>query len=204
MKREYILGILFYGTLWGAVEAILGGVLYRARAPYASVPVTILGFCILAVARAHLARPGSSTLIGCCAMLYKFLNSPFFACHLLGIFLLGLSFDVVHSRARLKSRALSAAAAVYLGYALFALTITYVFRYSYWIQEGLPKVLRHIGVAGTMAALGSALLVPVVARAVETSKERPPGLSLSGTRFSAAGVPAVTLALWVLALAVSF
>ena len=204
MKKKYLLGVLFFGTIWGASEAVLGGLLYRADVPHASVPLTIIGFIVLTVARAHLPRAGSSTLIASCAMLYKFFNAPFFACHLLGIFLLGLSYDVVYSRFKIKSHALCAVTATYLGYASFALLITYVFRYSYWIDAGFPKVARYILVGGTMAALGNALLVPLPARAVRRVMASASAASKSRTRLATAGASLVTAALWVLCLTVPF
>jgi len=204
MRKQYVLGILFFGSLWGAVEAVLGGALYRAQVPDASVPLTIIGFCILAVARTYFPQAGSATLIASCSMLYKFANNPFFACHLLGIFLLGLSYDLVYSRFRLKSGALSAAVAAYLGYALFALLITYVFRYSYWAEKGLPNVLRYVGVAGTMAAAGSALLVPAVTGLAYAFKARTSARPQYHIGLATGGVSFVTVVLWVLCLTVSF
>ena len=185
MKKDYWLGILFFSALWGASEAVLGGALYRAHIPHSSVPLTIIAFIILSIARVYLPQKGSSTLIASVAMLYKFLNAPFFACHLLAIFLLGFSYDLVFDLFKihpylsppprggrikeggrvdsyaLKNRALFGLAATYLGYILFALTITYVFRYHYWVEEGLPRILRYVGISGTMAGLGNALFVPV-------------------------------------------
>ena len=227
MKKNYLLGILFFSGLWGMSEAGLGGILYRAHIPHASVPLTVIGFIILSLARVYLPQKGSSTLIGAIAMLYKFLNAPFFACHLLAIFLLGLSYDVVFSflaassplpsrldpavkpqdderrlilddehglilkdrpsysfqRKGLMSAAtipLFGLSATYLGYILFALTITYVFRYHYWIEGGLPRILRYIGIGGTMAGLGNYLLVPRALRLGQRLKEKginPFGLS---------------------------
>ena len=86
MKKEYILGILFFGSLWGFSEAVLGGLLYHFDVPYSSVFLTIIGFCILTVAVVYLPKTGISSAIAAIAMLYKFLNTPFFACHLLELF----------------------------------------------------------------------------------------------------------------------
>ena len=161
MKKGYIWGILFFGSLWGFSEAVLGGLLYRFDTPYSSVYLTVIGFSILTVARVYLPRTGISSTIAAFAMLYKFLNAPFFACHLFGILLLGVCYDLFFSILRLKNRAVSAAAATYAGYSLFALMITYVFRYSHWVEGGLAKVLNHVGIGGTLAALGCALGVPL-------------------------------------------
>ncbi len=160
MKKEYILGVLFFSGLWGISEAVLGGALYRAGVLYASVPLTIIGFIVMTIAKVYFPQKGTATLIAACAMLYKFLNVPFFACHLLGILLMGICYDLFFSVFKIKSRPLSAAAAVYLYYALFALMITYVFQYEHWVQAGFAVVLRHVGISGSMTALGCAVLIP--------------------------------------------
>lgn len=160
MKKEYILAVLFFGGLWGLSEAILGDALYRADVPYASVPLTAIGFFVMTVARAYCPQKGTATFIAACAMLYKFLNVPFFACHLLGILLTGMCYDLFFSVLQIKSRSLAAAAAAYLSYALFALMITYIFRYEHWVQGGWIKVLSYMGISGSIAALACAVLVP--------------------------------------------
>ncbi|MHC4539564.1 MAG: hypothetical protein ACYS74_07255 [Planctomycetota bacterium] len=160
MKKEYVVGVLFFGGLWGIAEAFLGDALYRTNVPYASVPLAVIGFVVMTLARVYFPRIGTATMVGLCAMLYKFLNVPFFACHLLGILLMGICYDLFFSFAKVKNRSLSAAAAIYLSYMLFALMITYVFRYEYWVQGGFAAVLRHVGISGSMAALGCAVFVP--------------------------------------------
>ena len=202
MKREYIFAVLFFGGLWGLSEAVLGGALYRADVPYASVPLTVIGFVVMTVARAYYPQKGTATLIAACAMLYKFLNVPFFACHLLGILLTGMCYDLFFSVLRIKSRSLCAAAASYLSYALFALMITYIFRYAYWVQGGLAKMLNHIGIAGSMTALACAVLVPASFRLSERLK------TTSGNPFRLkphvvpGSMLAVTAGLWIFGIVV--
>ena len=201
MKKEHILGVLFFGGLWGLCEAVPGNALYSANVPYASVPLTIIGFVVMTIARVYFPQKGTATLIAVCAMFYKFLNVPFFACHLLGILLMGLCYDLFFSVFKIKSRSLSAAAAVYLNYALFALMITYVFRYDHWVQAGFAEVLRHIVISGSMAALGCAILVPASLRLGEQFKEnfaRPFNLKL---QLVPSGVLALTIGLWIFSLA---
>ena len=114
MKKEYILALLFFGALWGVSEAVVGDALYRANVPYASVPLTAVGLVVMTIARVYYPQTGTATLIAACAMLYKFLNVPFFACHLLGILLTGMCYDLFFAIFKVKSRAFSAAAATYL------------------------------------------------------------------------------------------
>ena len=204
MKKEYILGILFFSGLWGISEAVLGDALYRADVPYASVPLTIIGFVVLTFARVYLPQKGTAALIGVCAMLYKFLNEPFFACHLLGIALLGVCYEVFFSTSILRSRSLRAGAAVYLGYASFAVMITYVFRYDYWVQGGFGKVLSYVGIGGSIAALGCAVFVPLGFRLAEQLKARFGASFGLRLRPAAVGVPVVTTGLWIFSVVAFF
>jgi hypothetical protein len=119
---------------------------------------------------------GAATVIALLAMLYKFLNVPFFGCHLTGIALLGLSFDLVFGWGALPARAaagpapagrrsalvagLKAALACYLGHLLFFLAMVFVFRSEHWVRQGIGGLWRHVGVGGSLAAAGCALAVP--------------------------------------------
>jgi hypothetical protein len=212
MKKDYVLGVLFFSGLWGISEAVVGDALYRTDVPYASVPLTVIGFAILTFARVYFPQKGTATIIACCAMLYKFLNAPFFACHLLGIFLTGVCYDLVFGtfrkngtvprRRELSQFFLCAAAATYLSYALFALMMTYVFQYGYWGEAGFGNVLRHIGIGGSAAALGCAVFVPLSFRLGEQLKAKlamPFKLQLQP---AAGSVSAVTAGLWVFGIAV--
>lgn len=202
MKKEHVCGILFFSGLWGMSEASIGGALYGANIRYASVPLTIIGFIILTFARIYFPQRGTATLVAALAMLYKFLNEPFFACHLLGIFLIGVCYDVVFDVFKIKNQSLCAVVATYLNYALFALMITYVFRYNYWVQGGFGRVLEHIAIAGTMAAVGSAVFVPFsfrLGKQLKTKFVMPFRLRF---QLGCNGVSLVTTALWIFGIAV--
>ena len=200
MKKEYILGILFFSGLWGVCEAVLGDALYRADVPYASVPLTVIGFIILTFACVNLPQKGTAMLIAGFAMLYKFLNEPFFACHLLGIFLMGVCYDLLFNVLKIKKGFFSSALVAYLSYASFALLITYIFRYSSWPQAGFAKVLRHVGISGSMAALGCAVLLPISFHLAQRSVA-PFRMQL---RLATGSVSALTLGLWVFSVTMYF
>lgn len=204
MKKEYILGILFFSGLWGISEAVLGGALYKADVPYASVPLSVIGFVILSLAHVYFPQKGTASLIAICAMLYKFLNAPFFACHFLGIILMGICYDLFFGVFRIKNRSLCAAAACYLSYILFAVMITYVFRYEHWLHAGLGKLLRYVGIGGTIAAIGCAVFVPLSFRLGEQLKVKlsmPFRLQL---KLAASSVSLITAGLWIFSIAVYF
>jgi hypothetical protein len=197
MKKEYILGILFFSGLWGISEAVLGNVLYRADVPFASVSLTVIGFIILTFACIYFPQKGTAMLIAGFAMLYKFLNEPFFACHLLGIFLMGVSYDLLFNVLKMRKSFLSSALVAYLSYASFAVLITYIFRYSTWIQGGFMKVLRHIGINGSMAALGCAVLLPLSFHLAQKLKATLPVPFNVQLRLAPAGVSVFTIGLWI-------
>jgi hypothetical protein len=218
MKKTHLLAILFFSGIWGLSEAALGDALYTRHVPFASVGLTMVAFFLLAVARPFLPRWGGATAIGLLAMLYKFLNVPFFACHLTGIALLGVSWDLVFgltnrggaaqrfaapiaghraSRAWLRSSVLGAAAA-YLGYLLFVLAMVFVFRSEHWIGKGLTGALQHVFVAGSLAAAACAVVVPLGLRLGEwlrgsTAGPAPLGLQ---PRFAAAIAGCAAFGLW--------
>lgn len=202
MKREHILGILFFGGLWGISEAVLGNALYSAKAPHSSVPLTVIGFVVMTIAFVYFPQKGTSTLIAACAMLYKFLNIPFFACHLLGILMTGVCYDLFFSVLKLKSRSISAAAAVYLSYASFAVMITYIFRYEHWVQAGFTGVLRHIGISGSMTAIACAIMVPISFRFGEKLKSQVIMPFNLKPRLLPSSLLAATIGLWVFGIAV--
>lgn len=197
MKKEYILAILSFSGLWGISEAVLGDVLYRADVPYASVPLIVVSFIILTFVRVYFPQTGTAVLIGALAMLYKFLNTPFFACHLLGIFLTGACYELFFSILKLKNRSLSAVAASYLSYVLFAVMIAYVFRYDYWVQAGFAKVVRHVGIGGSIAALASAILVPLSHRLSEKFKANYARPFVIRLQFLPGSVSVITVGLWI-------
>lgn len=213
MKKSDILFILFLGTLWGASEAILGGALYAAQVAHASVLLAIIAFAILTLARAYRPQIGMATLLAIVAVAYKVLGmllarraggNPVFLCHCWGVLTLGVSYDVMRLLWRDKFDPLFAASAVYLGYASFALTITYVFRYSSWYQVGISKVLNHVFVHGTAAAIGCAVAVPVAAYLARALKSRQAWPFAVPSRLATGIVSLLLLGLWVLGLTISF
>lgn len=159
--------ILLFGSLWGLSEVIGGGALYAADVPLASVWLSIWALFILSFARVLNNTPGTSLAIGAIATLFRLINAGPFICHLLGIFMLGVAFELAatfilkrDSKGILR-KGLTGILSAYGGYALFALIITYIIRYDTWITGGWPKVSNHIFVAGSLTALAAALIVPL-------------------------------------------
>jgi hypothetical protein len=177
MKKAHLLGILFFGSVWGLSESVLGDALYSAGVPHASVYLAGIAFVILAMASRFVPQRGSATAIACLAMLYKFLNMPFFACHLTGIALVGVGYDLVFGwrrevtgapdsaahaeRPSLLAAAVKAVVACYVGRILFYLAMVFVFRSESWLRKGTDGLVEYLGVGGILAAAACAVAVPV-------------------------------------------
>ena len=154
------------GSLWGLSEVVAGKALYEANIPHASVYLSASGFFLLAVARGLFNKRGTSSVIGGMAALFRLVNASF-VCHILGIFLMGVAFDIAAStllkgekKGFLRS-SLTGITGAYGGYALFALIITYVVQYEIWVVGGLQKVLYHVFLTGSLAAVVAGLLAPL-------------------------------------------
>jgi hypothetical protein len=159
--------LFLFGSVWGINEVFLGEILYRNEVQNSGIILTVMALFLLAISRAMINKPGSSTLIGIFAVLFRLANTAPSYCHLLGIFLLGAIFDAFASllikneeKTPLKW-GLTGALSAFWNNALFALLITYVFRYEYWVVGGIQKVSHHIFVSGSISALLAAFLVPM-------------------------------------------
>jgi hypothetical protein len=207
MKKDHLLGLLFFSGMWGATEAILGGFLYsfNTHVELVSIPLTVSALAILTIAKFYMPGRWSATEIGAIAMLYKFLNTPFFGCHLLGIVLLGFCYDCVAHYLRLNKRsALLAVLVTYINYSLFALSITYVFRYPYWIDAGLAKIIRYVIISGTLAACAGGVAVPLSYRLGSFLKEHAHNPFAFTSRLATNSVSLITLSLWLLGIVTWF
>ena len=108
---------------------------------------------------------------------------------------MGVAFDIAASlllkkdnKAGVKA-VLTGISGAYGGYALFAVIITYIIRYDIWVEGGLPKVLDHIFVGGSLAALAAAALVPLgilVGSGSQTVTKRQPRWIYAGAMTAAA------------------
>jgi len=197
--RNWI-ALLLFGSLWGMSELWGGDFLYNSGVPFASAWLSAFAVFILAVARGVVNKPGSSTAIGITALLFKLAGAAPFYCHLLAIVMLGASFDLVATLALKRTdkpllrRGLTGVLGVYIGHASFALLLTYVIRYSFWAEEGLPRILNYVFVSGTITAVAAAVLFPLGFRVGADAgrvKARRPGWATAVAGF-------VVIVLWTL------
>jgi len=194
-----LIWLLFFGALWGLNEVLGGGTYLSEHKLLASLWLPAFALFVLAAARAVLPFPGTGTALGAVAALFKLINAGPFYCHLLGIFCLGLAFDLVSGLVLEKGKAsilragLAGLLTVYLGRGLFAVLVTYVFRYGFWADQGISRVLDHTFVMGSLAALAGACLGVAGFEAGKRVKD----FASLRPRWAYAGALAASLILWV-------
>ena len=161
------LWILLFGSLWGVSEVVVGEALFGNRVPYASVWLTTWAFFVLAAGRGILNKPGSSAAIGAVTVIFKLATASPFFCHLLAIFILGLTFDVFSTLLMRNERnifwksSVSGVFGIYSGRALFALAGTYIIHWEFWTAGGVKNIIGHVLVGGSIAALLALMVVPL-------------------------------------------
>ncbi len=173
MKLSRLTPVLFFGTIWGLSEVLLGNYLYANEIKTAAVYLNVIAIVLLSVSRYYVSFTGAAFLIGTIAMLFKIFHSPFFACHMLAIAMFAAGFEISaglflrKNASSLIRQTLTGATAVYLGFAIFTVVITFVFRYQYWIVDGAPnmvKITHYLLFAGTVVAAAAAVLTPLSMR----------------------------------------
>jgi hypothetical protein len=199
MKRPWqLVWLLFFASLWGLSEVVAGEGLYALDVPYASVLLTVWALVILSLGRGFLNKPGSSTLIGCVAALYRMVNAAPFFCHIWGIVFIGMAFDLASSLLMKEGRkfflrsSLTGITSAYMGNALFALVMTWILRNEYWIAAGFPKALDHVFISGSFVAAAASGIVPLgywLGRKVD-------GLGSLRTRWVYSTLTLLVLGLW--------
>jgi hypothetical protein len=177
-------------SAWGLSELIGGETIW----------LTARALLLLAVARALLNRPGTSTVMAAIAMLFKSVNTAPFLCHLAGIALLGIAFDLMASllwrddRRTLLRAAATGASSAYLSCLLFAVAMVWVVRFEHWVGGGLDRVVEYTLTSGSGGALTALVVVPLGLWLGSLLERRVALRPLVAVR----GAAAACLALWVL------
>ncbi|MEW6074213.1 MAG: hypothetical protein AB1726_16660 [Planctomycetota bacterium] len=172
-------GLAVLASAWGCNELAGPGGPWRAA----------VALFALAAARALVDRPGASTAVALAAVLFRAANAAPFFCHLLGIALYGVAFDVAAMLFRPAERrlvlrgALAGLATGYVSCFLFAASVTWIVPYGRWAERGLAGVRDHVLFSGTEAALAGLVAVPLgfwIGERLATRAARRPRWALGG------------------------
>ncbi len=157
-RWEWIVIAVMVGSIWGMAEVLMDAAFSWAGGMARAVVLPTFAAFLLGTQYALTKRPLAPVVAVLCAVFFKFLNVPFFACQVLAVVSIGLITAgalAFASRLQLRERWLPfwCGAAVWIFFLFFAVTMTYVLRYHWWVQGGWSRVAGYVGIAGSMAAL---------------------------------------------------
>jgi len=182
--------LVLLASAWGLSELIGGP----------TVLLTAVALLLLAMARSLINRPGSSTAMAAIAVLFKSVNTAPFLCHLAGIALLGLAFDIMASllwrddRKPYLRTAFTGMLSAYLSCLLFGASMIWIFKFRHWAGGGIERLGEYMLSSGSRGALTAVLIVPAGLWLGRQLVHQAAGRPRAVLRAAAA----ICLALWVL------
>ena len=169
-----VLGILVFGSVWGLVEATLGGALHLVHFAYKGAITGGVGMAIMAAFVATYRRPKLVFWLGVIAALFKPLSAliygqpvfaPFVVNPASAIILEALGFTLVVSlvfkgfEGTVKTRIGAGVAAGYLSIILYAVAAS-ALGLGKWASLGLAERVTSVAIDGTaLAVVGTGLLL---------------------------------------------
>jgi len=169
-----VIGILVFGSVWGLVEATLGGALHLIHLPYKGAIPGGIGMAIMATFVVMYRRPKLAFWIAVIAALFKPLSAVIYVQPIFGpsvvnpasaILLEGLAFTLVVSllfkgfESSIKMRIAAGVSAGYLSFILFG-PLASAADMGNWASLGLAETLSKVFAEGTALAIaGTSLLL---------------------------------------------
>jgi len=159
-RMRLILGIVFFGSVWGGMEALAIRVMESLNSPFKSPFLIAMGIFVLGTARIIFPRQGSTFFMGLVAAGFKFLSLPnILFCQIAAVAIQGLVLEGVFSY--VQKRKLSnwlplswlVVLAVYLNNVFFVLSQIYVVPNPFWMGKGSSGILTFIFLEGSAAAV---------------------------------------------------
>ncbi|MGQ9734234.1 MAG: hypothetical protein ACUVQU_04195 [Candidatus Bipolaricaulia bacterium] len=211
---DLAVGVILFGSLWGLLEATLGGLLHALKLPYTGAIMANLGFAVMAAAVAVYKRSTLPAGIGLVAASFKLLDVLIFSLSPLAravvnpamaIILEALAFQGVVSllwrpyQRRELARAGTGLAGMYLSYVGIALVFFYI------LGRGPKDVTDPLGLVGfaiqdgTIAALAGLIAAPLGHRFGELLRARKERLAARNPRLLYRGALVLTAACWLAA-----
>lgn len=160
--KKNLLWILFFGTLIGLNETLIGSM----NIPYRSVIINTITISLLSFGRLKVPRFGTSFFIICIALLFKINSTGFHTCttnYLLcgptALLILGVCYEIIAGIFVSKSEisyvkyALTGAISPFIAFTLFAIMNKYIL--GSW---GSDKLVEYIFIKGSLTAVASTII----------------------------------------------
>ncbi|MFH1845164.1 MAG: hypothetical protein ABIF77_18415 [bacterium] len=157
MTRWRLVCLALLASAWGLSELIGGE----------TVVLVAVALLLLAIGRTVLNRLGTSTAMTAIAVLFKSVNTAPFLCHLAGIALLGIAFDLMatllwrEERKPFLRAAFTGATSAYLSCFLFATSMIWIVEFKHWAGGGFERLGEYLLSSGTRGAVTALVVVPL-------------------------------------------
>lgn len=165
-KLRLLFGILIFGSLWGFLEATLGGFLHFIHLPQKGIIMASVAVWIMSMTRVMYRRPGMQLGMGIVAVALKSSNALFLGADvvrpMIAILMEAVVFDVAVtflSKINTKDymKAVAGAITGWGSTAGFALIMAYVLKIGFWAKIGFSGILSYLVDVGTFIAIGCAI-----------------------------------------------
>jgi len=211
---DVVIAVLVFGSIWGLLEATLGGFLHLIHFTHKGAIMGGVGMAIMAAFVVTRRHPGLLIGVGCTAALFKLLSpvvygqpllAPFVVNPAVAIILESLAFSLVVSllysrfERNVRMRVAAGIAAGYLSITFYAIFASVAGR-GYWPLLSFTEKVKEVFVNGTgIAIVGTILLLVGYALAVHLRPKFVDFKSMKPKTFYA-GAGATAICCWVFAL----
>jgi len=167
MKKSWLgifMGVLFFGSVWGVLEATMGNVLhFIGLHPYTGLIMTSISLGLMAFARRLYKRRGIGIFMGIIAASIKaidfFIPGSNVLRPIIAILLTACTFEAVmavsdKAKSTDLNRAIAGFTAGYVSIAAFAYFTAYVLKFNYWLKMGALGILKYLALEGWKFGLG--------------------------------------------------
>jgi hypothetical protein len=212
-KLRLLIGILVFGSLWGFLEATLGGFLHFIHLPQKGIIMASIAVGIMSMTRVMYRRPGMQLAMGIITVALKSSNALFLGADvvrpMIAILMQAVVFDVAVtflSKINTKDymKAVAGAITGWGSTAGFALIMAYVLKIGFWTKIGLSGILSYLASEGLFIAIGCAIAAVLGSRLYYITKIRLPSVYSLKSRIYYSFSAAFASTFWVLGVFIVF
>jgi len=165
-RKRLIISILVFGSLWGFLEATLGGFLHFIHLPQKGIIMASIAVGIMSMTRAMYHRPGMQLAMGIIAVALKSTNALFLGADvvrpMIAILLEAAIFDaavtfLVKVNTKDYMKAVAGAIAGWGSIIGLAFIMAYALKIGFWVKIGFFGILEYLATEGAFIAFGCAI-----------------------------------------------
>ena len=173
MSGHAVLSIALFGSIWGFIEATIGGALHIVHIPFTGTIMASIGFALLFAASRSGVKPSELALVSLVAASFKFFDAPLFGTPPFSMMIInpavaiasqGLAFALVVRYSGLGSRVAGLAPRFLVSSAIGVITFNIISMAAFgWQTNHTLSPWNTVLVQLPLMVVGSVLLSKIVA-----------------------------------------